>query len=147
MSQHIIVNDYNPIWTEKYKEEVSLIQPILAENCVALYHIGSTSVPGLAAKPIIDIMAVVRSLAEVDSVAEKFSDVGYEYLGEFGIVGRRYLRKGGDKRTHQIHIFQADDWNNIGRHLAFRDYMRTHEKERDEYAKIKKTWRCDSLMI
>ena len=138
MSQHIIVNDYNPIWTEKYKEEVSLIQPILAENCVALYHIGSTSVPGLAAKPIIDIMAVVRSLAEVDSVAEKFSDVGYEYLGEFGIVGRRYLRKGGDERTHQIHIFQADDWNNIGRHLAFRDYMRTHEKERDKYAKIKK---------
>lgn len=138
MSQHIIVNDYNPIWTEKYKEEVSLIQPILAENCVALYHIGSTSVPGLAAKPIIDIMAVVRSLAEVDSFAEKFSDVGYEYLGEFGIVGRRYLRKGGDERTHQIHIFQADDWNNIGRHLAFRDYMRTHEKERDKYAKIKK---------
>ena len=64
-------------------------------------------------------------------------DIGYEYLGEFGIEGRRYLRKGGDERTHQIHIFQADDWNNIGRHLAFRDYMRTHEKEREEYAKIK----------
>ena len=103
MSQHIIVNDYNPIWTEKYKEEVSLIQPILAENCVALYHIGSTSVPGLAAKPIIDIMAVVRSLAEVDSVAEKFSDVGYEYLGEFGIVGRRYLRRAAmSERTKSI---------------------------------------------
>lgn len=121
MSQHIIVRDY------------------LAENCVAIYHIGSTSVPGLAAKPIIDIMAVVRSLAEVDSVAENFSEIGYEYLGEFGITGRRYLRKGGDERTHQIHIFQADDWKNIGRHLAFRDYMRTHEKERDEYAKIKKS--------
>lgn len=82
-------------------------------------------------------MAVVRSLERVDTVAEKFSDIGYEYLGEFGIEGRRYLRKGGDERTHQIHIFQADDWNNIGRHLAFRDYMRTHEKEREEYAKIK----------
>ena len=83
-------------------------------------------------------MAVVRSLEEVDTVAEKFAEIGYEYLGEFGIKGRRYLRKGGDERTHQIHIFQADDWNNIGRHLAFRDYMRTHEKERNEYAKIKK---------
>ena len=83
-------------------------------------------------------MVVVRSLEEVDTVAEKFSEIGYEYLGEFGITGRRYLRKGGDERTHQIHIFQADDWNNIGRHLAFRDYMRTHEKERNEYAKIKK---------
>ncbi len=138
MSQHIIVKDYNPLWPEKYKEEVSRIQPILAGNGLAIYHIGSTSVPGLAAKPIIDIMAVVRSLAEVDSVAKKFSEIGYEYLGEFGIAGRRYLRKGGDERTHQIHIFQAEDWNNIGRHLAFRDYMRAHEKERDEYAQIKK---------
>lgn len=139
MSQHIIVRDYDPLWIEKYREESSLVKGILAENCVAIYHIGSTSVPGLAAKPIIDIMAVVRSLAEVDSVAENFSEIGYEYLGEFGITGRRYLRKGGDERTHQIHIFQADDWKNIGRHLAFRDYMRTHEKERDEYAKIKKS--------
>lgn len=139
MSQHIIVRDYDPLWIEKYREESSLVKDILAENCVAIYHIGSTSVPGLAAKPIIDIMAVVRSLAEVDSVAENFSEIGYEYLGEFGITGRRYLRKGGDERTHQIHIFQADDWKNIGRHLAFRDYMRTHEKERDEYAKIKKS--------
>lgn len=139
MSQHIIVRDYDPLWIEKYREESSLVKDILSENCVAIYHIGSTSVPGLAAKPIIDIMAVVRSLAEVDSVAENFSEIGYEYLGEFGITGRRYLRKGGDERTHQIHIFQADDWKNIGRHLAFRDYMRTHEKERDEYAKIKKS--------
>ncbi len=115
-----------------------LLKEILADNCIAIYHIGSTSVPGLAAKPIIDIMVVVRSLEGVDTVAEKFLDIGYEYLGEFGIMGRRYLRKGGDERTHQIHIFQADDWNNIGRHLAFRDYMRTHEKERNEYAKIKK---------
>ena len=137
MSQHITVIEYSPLWKNKYKEESLLIRNILADNCIAIYHIGSTSVEGLAAKPIIDIMAVVRSLERVDIDAEKFSDIGYEYLGEFGIEGRRYLRKGGDERTHQIHIFQADDWNNIGRHLAFRDYMRTHEKEREEYAKIK----------
>ena len=137
MSQHITVIEYSPLWKDKYKEESLLIRNVLADNCIAIYHIGSTSVEGLAAKPIIDIMAVVRSLEIVDTVAEKFSDIGYEYLGEFGIEGRRYLRKGGDERTHQIHIFQADDWNNIGRHLAFRDYMRTHEKEREEYAKIK----------
>ena len=137
MSQHITVIEYSPLWKNKYKEESLLIRNILADNCIAIYHIGSTSVEGLAAKPIIDIMAVVRSLEIVDTVAEKFSDIGYEYLGEFGIEGRRYLRKGGDEQTHQLHIFQADDWNNIGRHLAFRDYMRTHEKEREEYAKIK----------
>ena len=137
MSQHIIVTEYTHLWKNKYKEESLLIRNILADNCIAIYHIGSTSVEGLAAKPIIDIMAVVRSLEKVDIIAEKFSDIGYEYLGEFGIEGRRYLRKGGDERTHQIHIFQADDWNNIERHLAFRDFMRTHEKEREEYARIK----------
>ena len=137
MSQHITVIEYNPLWKRKYEEEVLLIKEILADNCIAAYHIGSTSVPGLAAKPVIDIMAVVRSLEKADRVSEHFSKIGYEYLGEFGIEGRRSLRKGGDERTHQIHIFQADDWNNIGRHLAFRDYMRTHEEERNEYAKIK----------
>ena len=85
-------------------------------------------------------MAVVRSLEKVDTVAEKFSEIGYEYLGEFGITGRRYLRKGGDERTHQIHIFQADDWNNIGRHLAFRDYMHTHEKERKSRKTLHKSF-------
>ena len=138
MPQHITVVNYDPEWPSKYVRERDYITEILKDNCISIYHIGSTSVPGLAAKPIIDIMAVVRSLEEVDTVAEKFSEIGYEYLGEFGITGRRYLRKGGDERTHQIHIFQADDWNNIGRHLAFRDYMRTHKKERNEYAKIKK---------
>ena len=116
MPQHITVVNYDPEWPSKYVRERDYITEILKENCISIYHIGSTSVPGLAAKPIIDIMAVVRSLEKVDTVAEKFSEIGYEYLGEFGITGRRYLRKGGDERTHQIHIFQADDWNNIGRH-------------------------------
>lgn len=137
MSQHITVIEHNPLWIKKYEEESSLIKSILTNNCIAIYHIGSTSVKDLAAKPIIDIMVVVRSLEKVDDAAKNFLKIGYEYLGEFGMTGRRYLRKGGDERTHQIHIFQADDWNNIGRHLAFRDYMRTHEKEREEYAKIK----------
>ena len=137
MRQHITVTEYDPLWPQKFQAESRLIRGILADNCLAIYHIGSTAVPGLAAKPIIDIMAVVKSLVQVDDAAEDFSQIGYEYLGEFGIAGRRYLRKGGEERTHQIHIFQADDWHNIGRHLAFRDYLRSHEKERSEYAAIK----------
>ena len=137
MPQHITVLNYDPEWPLKYERERKAIVEILDGNGISIYHIGSTSVPGLAAKPIIDMMAVVRSLEKVDDARGKFSELGYEYLGEFGIAGRRYFRKGGDERTHQIHIFQADDWNNIERHLAFRDYMRTHEKERAEYAEIK----------
>ncbi len=138
MPQHIIVQNYDPAWPLKYETEKEKILPLLGQNCIAVYHIGSTSVPGLAAKPIIDIMVVARSLEEVDAAAEKFFELGYEYLGEFGMPGRRYLRKGGDERTHQIHIFQADDWSNIRRHLAFRNYMRSHKREQDEYAEIKR---------
>ena len=80
MSQHITVVDYDPLWAKKYKEESVSIKDILADNCIAVYHIGSTAVPGLAAKPIIDIMAVVRSLEQVDCVAEAFAQIGYEYI-------------------------------------------------------------------
>lgn len=138
MPQHITVLDYDTEWITKYRKERELISQILQENCLALWHIGSTSVPGLAAKPIIDIMGAVRSLEQADAVAERFADCGYECLGEFGMAGRRYYRKGGDERTHQIHLFQAEDWTNIGRHLAFRDYLCTHAGEREAYAQLKK---------
>lgn len=137
MSQHVVVSDYNPAWPGMYEKEKVLILPILDDNCIAIYHIGSTSVPGLAAKPIIDIIVVVRSLKAVDERKDAFESIGYEYLGEFGIPGRRYLRKGGDERTHQMHIFQAEDLPNILRHLAFRSYLCTHEKERAAYASLK----------
>ena len=138
MPQHVIVVDSSPQWTFMYEEEKEKVMAVLKENAIAIYHIGSTSVPGLAAKPVVDIMAAVRSLEAVDAQAGDFLKLGYEYLGEFGIAGRRYLRKGGDERTHQIHIFHMDDWDNISRHLAFRDYMRTHKNARERYAQLKK---------
>lgn len=67
MSQHIIVSEYNPEWQIKYEQEKQKIISILRENCTAVHHIGSTSVPGLAAKPVIDILAVVRSLKKTGS--------------------------------------------------------------------------------
>lgn len=138
MAQHIVVTRHNPVWFEVFETEAGHIKTILGDNCVTIHHIGSTAVPGLAAKPIIDIMPVVKSLEAVDLVAVKFEKIGYEYLGEFSIPGRRYLRKGGDERTHQIHIFADSDTQNINRHIAFRDYLRTHTEARDEYAQLKK---------
>lgn len=138
MGQHIVVVDYNPLWEEVYRKEEKLVKDILKDNCIEIHHIGSTAVKGLAAKPIIDILVGVQSLDDVDKVSYEFEKIGYEYLGEFGIVGRRYLRKGGNERTHQIHIFSYKDRHQIERHLAFRDYMRTHEKDRNKYSKLKK---------
>ena len=138
MPQHVVVRDYNPDYPSMFEAEKKLLAPIFADNLVSFYHIGSTTVVGLKAKPIIDIMPVVHSLSGADSARGALEALGYEYLGEFGIAGRRYLRKGGDERTHQIHIFRADDTLNLERHLAFRDYLRAHEDTREEYARLKK---------
>lgn len=138
MPQHIVVVDYDPLWPLLFRKEADAISRILGDNLVLIHHIGSTSVPFLPAKPIIDIMPVVKDLSGVDAVSGEFVKLGYEYLGEFGIKGRRYLRKGGQERTHQIHIFQMEDDTNIFRHLAFRDYLRSHRDVAMEYAALKK---------
>lgn len=139
MAQHIVVLDYDPQWIKEFEKEADMIRKILGETCMAIYHIGSTAVPGLAAKPIIDIMPVVSNLHQVDAVKTGFEEISYEYLGEFGIPGRRYLRKGGDERTHQIHIFSEDQTDNIERHLAVRDYLRAHKDACDAYAGLKRS--------
>lgn len=137
MAQHIIVTEYNPLWREMYEVEARIIKNILGDNCVAIHHIGSTAVPGLKAKPIIDIMPVVVDIQRVDSVAAEFEKSGYEYMGEFGMPGRRYLRKGGDERTHQIHIFEVTNQADINRHIAVRDYLRTHTEIAKQYGSLK----------
>ena len=75
---------------------------------------------------------------KADVLASQFEASGYEYLGEFGIPGRRYLRKGGDERTHQIHIFEAENEREIRRHLAVRNYLRTHPDDAEDYGRLKK---------
>ena len=137
MAQHIVVKEYNPNYPLMFEKEMKLIIPILKDNLVDSFHIGSTAVPGLKSKPIIDIMISVNSLEEVDKKQREFENIGYEYLGEFGIKGRRYLRKGGDERNHQIHIFHKDDKNNLIRHLAVRDYLIAHEEIANEYGELK----------
>ena len=137
MPQHIQVVDYDPAWPEKFKKEAERIRWILGDCCCEIYHIGSTSVEGLSAKPIIDIMPVVKDLSATDACRAAFEKIGYEWMGEFGIAGRRYLRKGGDERTHQIHIFAQTDTYNITRHLAVRDYLRAHPDEAAAYAALK----------
>ncbi|MFD3262223.1 GrpB family protein [Paenibacillus lentus] len=81
---------------------------ILQDDLVNSFHIGSTSVPGLKAKPITDILLVVKDIGGLDTFSAQFENLGYEVMGEFGIKGRRYFRKGGDDRTHQIHAFQYE---------------------------------------
>ena len=131
------VVEYSSQWPNLYLEEAEKIKNILGNELVDIYHIGSTSVVNLNAKPIIDIMPVVKDITKVDKYNKEFEDLGYESKGEFGIAGRRYFRKGLENRTHQIHVFEKSNFNDIERHLAVRDYLRTHPEEAFEYGELK----------
>lgn len=138
MARKIEVVDYRPEWDTMFKVESKKIKKILGKNCVGVYHIGSTSVKGLPAKPIIDIMPVVKDISLVDAHNGEFEALGYECRGEFGILGRRFFAKGGDNRTHHIHIFEQSNQPDIHRHIAVRDYLNAHSDTAAEYAALKK---------
>ena len=138
MPRKIEVVDYRPEWESMFKEEEKKIKKILGKNCIGVYHIGSTSVKNMPAKPVIDIMPVVKDLSLVDSHNKEFEALGYECRGEFGIPGRRFFAKGGDNRTHHIHIFEQSNQTDIQRHIAVRDYLRSHPDTAAEYAALKK---------
>jgi GrpB-like predicted nucleotidyltransferase (UPF0157 family)/glyoxylase-like metal-dependent hydrolase (beta-lactamase superfamily II) len=134
---NVVVTEYNDKWNEMFIEESQQIKKIFADEVIDIHHIGSTSVPGLKAKPIIDIMPVVKDIEKMDSFNEQMISLGYECMGELGMKGRRYFRKGGDHRTHQVHVFQADNKEDINRHLAVRDYLRTHSEDVKQYGDLK----------
>jgi len=119
-----------------FKQEAAILQDQLGSVAKAIHHIGSTSVPGLKAKPIIDILIDATELNELDARSEAMQSIGYEVMGEFGIPGRRYFRKGREERSHHVHCFQSGD-SNLTRHLAFRDYLIEHKNIAREYADLK----------
>ncbi len=131
------VVDYDPEWPSLYNEEADKIRRILGSELIAIYHIGSTSVANLKAKPIIDIMPVVKDICAVDCFKGQFEAIGYEALGEFGIAGRRYFRKGPETRTHHVHVFEDGNRHDIERHLAVRDFLREHPGEAEQYGRLK----------
>jgi GrpB-like predicted nucleotidyltransferase (UPF0157 family) len=122
----VILVPYDPDWprlANVQAERLRVLGPVL----LAVHHIGSTSVPGLAAKPIIDLLPVVRDVAELDRKRARIEPLGYAWHGEYGIAGRRYrtLSDAAGVRVVQLHFFQAGS-PDVVRHLAFRDYLRAH---------------------
>ncbi|HHT68658.1 MAG TPA: GrpB family protein [Firmicutes bacterium] len=134
----VVVSEYDPKWPMLFAMEADWLQEVFGDELLQIHHIGSTSVPGLKAKPIIDIMPVVRNILRVDDLIQGMDALGYQSMGEFGIPGRRYFRKGKEERTHHVHVFQADS-KDVQRHLAFRDFMRAHPDEAARYGELKAT--------
>lgn len=133
----VIVTAYNRNWPQAFEEEVVRITAVLGEELVRIEHIGSTSVPGLQAKPILDLLPIVKDIGRVDLYTEAMQAIGYEALGEYGIPGRRYFRKGSEMRTHQLHVFEQGNRADIERHLAVRDYLREHPEKARLYGTLK----------
>ena len=139
MSKHrqISIVSYDPRWPEAFRAEASLIAAIFAEELLAVHHIGGTSIPGMSAKPIIDIMPIVRNIGKAEAFNEAMTRVGYTPMGEYGIAGRRFFLKGGDDaRTHHVHAYEPDN-PEVRWHLNFRDYLAAHASDALECAKLK----------
>lgn len=140
MAHPVVIADYDPQWPILFEEEKGRIQGVIGERVLAIEHIGSTAVPGLGAKPVIDIMVGIRRLADAKECVEPLKSIGYEYRPEVEaeIPERRYFDKGlPGARTHHLHMVElsGDFWE---RHLLFRDYLRKHPGVAGQYYRLKK---------
>ncbi|MEO1746595.1 MAG: GrpB family protein [Pseudomonadota bacterium] len=133
-----VVVPYDPRWKMAFEDEANAIRHVFANVTFQVHHIGSTAIPGIMAKPIIDLLGMVSTIAYADAKARALESLGYEALGAYGIEGRRYFRKTNSNgiRTHHLHVFEEDS-PNVERHLAFRDYLIAHPEIAQEYSSLK----------
>jgi GrpB-like predicted nucleotidyltransferase (UPF0157 family) len=140
MSKHITVVPYRTSWPAAFEASARHVAEAFGARLVEIHHIGSTAIPGIHAKPVIDMLAVVDDVRRLDDEANPgMVALGYEAMGEFGIPGRRYFRRddAAGNRTHQVHAFGAGS-PDVERHLAFRDYLRTHREWAEAYDALKR---------
>jgi GrpB-like predicted nucleotidyltransferase (UPF0157 family)/uncharacterized protein YciI len=129
---------YTAEWETTFNAEAQHISDALGDTLHEIHHIGSTSIPGIVAKPIIDILPVVKDIQAVDRLTPSLEALGYEAKGEFGMPGRRFfMKQENGKRTFNVHIFEKGH-PDVERHLRFRDYMREHPDEAAAYSNLKR---------
>jgi GrpB-like predicted nucleotidyltransferase (UPF0157 family) len=122
---------HDPTWAGQAEAEAARLAEVLGDNLMAVHHIGSTAIPGIQAKPIIDLIPVVRHLAVLDDQEADLRALGYDWRGEFGLTGRRFCILTDPttrRRRFHLHAYQAGS-GEIDRYLAFRDYLRRHRDQ------------------
>ena len=138
MSKTVIFSPYNPLWPLWFEEEKKKLHLILGENAVAIHHVGSTAVPYLAAKPIIDIVIVTENISAFEECNPQLKEQGYLAKGEMGMCFRRFYSRGENPRTHHLHVYSKEN-DEITQYLTFRDHMRTHPDDLKAYGVLKHT--------
>jgi GrpB-like predicted nucleotidyltransferase (UPF0157 family) len=135
--RRVEVVPHSPGWAAEFRAEADRLTAVLGDEVVAVHHVGSTAIPGISAKPIIDILLAVREVERLDDLSPEMAALGYEARGEFGLPGRRFFIKETDgRRTHHIHAYTVGN-PELERHLAFRDYMISHPENAEAYGRLK----------
>ena len=129
------LSDYTPLWADLYREEEERILATVGHLIINLQHIGSTAIPGIKAKPILDMMAGVAQLEKALLCKAPLEALGYDYIAQAGIANDYVFGKGG-ARTHYLHVveYASANWTN---HLCFRDRLRNDPELAQAYGNLK----------
>lgn len=141
MSRPVNVVDYDPKWPNLYEDEKRRILEVLGDVILRIEHIGSTAIPGIGAKPIIDIMVAVNSLSDAEECIQPLQRIGYEYQPEHeaSMPERRFFRRGNPPKERHYHLHMVEQTGDFWkRHLLFRNYLRVHPKAAQDYYELKK---------
>lgn len=137
-AKQIRVVPYDPQWPRNFEAIRKEIQEILGELAVAVHHVGSTSVPGMSAKPIIDLDVEIPNRFVFPEVCDLLAAAGYQHEGDLGIRDREAFRYEGKNHLQKHHLYVCPrDSRELHRHLTFRNYLRTHPEAAREYSRVK----------
>lgn len=138
ITKHVVVLPYDEHWTRDFCEIKSEIQEALDQLALVIEHVGSTSVHGLSAKPIIDIDVVIKDYSMLDAVISALERIDYHHEGNLGIAGREAFKYEGKNHLRKHHLYVCPrDSEELKRHIAFREYLRSHPEAVREYSRIK----------
>ena len=138
MTAPIVIVDYDPHWPEHFEVLLSRISPVLSPLAAAIEHVGSTAIPGLAAKPIIDIDVLLHSAADLSKAIARLATLGYQHRGDLGIPGREAFCPPPGNPPHHLYVCVPECLEYI-RHIMFRNHLRTHPEEAHAYERLKRT--------
>ena len=137
MANPVIIEDYDPRWPQLFEMLRSRLSAVLDELAISIEHVGSTAVPGLPAKPIIDIDVLLRLSTDLPVVITRLADLGYEHRGDLGVSGREAFRAKSDAVHHHLYVCPPGS-REYDRHIAFRNYLRAHAADANVYALLKR---------
>lgn len=136
MTAPVEIHPYDPVWPALFEQEQLAIRSACGDWLLEVHHVGSTAVPGLAAKPVIDILAILARHDDGLACVPAMKQLGYEYRGANGINGRHYFSK-GRPHSHHVHMLAADH-DEAARLLRFRDHLRSHPEDAQAYEALKR---------